>query len=174
MRAFLLFQTVLWGAIGLPAGPVRAADAPSSHPPAESFPGPARLVMPREIPALAELETNLYFDNVSLLLNPGDFLPDVTCPKGAQQNHRWTWTPKPEEAGDHPLTLELRDARNRIVARGGSVVRVKLRKLASIPAKRAGSTGAISTALWSGCWRPSAIGRPMACIWCPRGSTSIP
>lgn len=137
MRTRLLFWTALWGLIGLLSALAGAADGlPVDSPvPEGPFPGPARLLLPPSIPALEGLEANLYFENASLLLNPAAFVPDVTCAKGAQQVARWTWTPKAEETGDHPLTLELRDGENRIVARGSTVVRVKARKPASPPAK---------------------------------------
>ncbi|HRQ91124.1 MAG TPA: SGNH/GDSL hydrolase family protein, partial [Bacteroidia bacterium] len=70
-----------------------------------------------------------------LLLDPRRVLPDVTCAKGAQQNERWTWTPKPDEVGDHAFRLELRDGRNAVIASASSVVRVHPKKPAGDPAK---------------------------------------
>lgn len=98
-----------------------------SPPALPDFPGKARLHLPPVIHALEGLETSLYFDNSFLLLNPANVHPDITCAKGSQQNERWTWTPKPEDAGDHTLRLELRDAENAVVARASTVVRVSPR-----------------------------------------------
>ncbi len=103
----------------------------SEEPAAPSdFPGDARLLLPPVIDALVGLETNLYFDNAFLLLNPANVVADVTCKKGAQQVERWTWTPKGEETGDFPLSLELRDGSNGIVARASTTVKVRPRAVA--------------------------------------------
>lgn len=93
------------------------------------LPGQARLLLPPAIHALEGLETNLYFDNAFLLADPRRVLPDITCSQGSQQNERWTWTPKAEDAGDHPLLLELRNEENRVVSRAATVVRVIPRKV---------------------------------------------
>lgn len=95
------------------------------------FPGKARLLLPPVIHALEGLETNLYFDNTFLLLNPGSFAVDVNCPKGAQQNERWTWTPEAGATGDFSLSLDLLDDDNRSVARAAGLVRVHPRKVAT-------------------------------------------
>lgn len=99
------------------------------------LPGEARLLLPPVIHALTGLEANLYFDNAALLLNPASVAVDVSCAKGAQQNERWTWTPKPEETGDFPLRLEFRDGGNAIIARASSLVRVVARKVDPVPEK---------------------------------------
>jgi lysophospholipase L1-like esterase len=91
---------------------------------AEDFPGLVRLTLPRGIPAVVGLETNLYFDNVVLTLNPANYAFDVQCARGRQQQERWAFTPRPEDVGDHPLMLEVRNARNEVVGRARSTVRV--------------------------------------------------
>lgn len=90
-------------------------------------------MLPPVIYALTGLEANLYFDNASLLLNPASLAVDVTCAQGMQQNERWTWRPKPEETGEFPLGLELRDGGNTVIARASSVVRVSSRKVDPLP-----------------------------------------
>lgn len=91
--------------------------------PAE-LPGLARLALPPAIDACVGVETNVYFDNVMLVLNAANYAVDVHCSKGRQQQERWTFTPLPADVGEHPLQLEIRNERNEIVARGRSVVRV--------------------------------------------------
>ncbi len=118
-------------AFGLPLCDLAAQDAPLEL----DFPGEARLLLPPVVHALAGLETNVYFDNVFLLLNPANVLADVTCARGAQQNERWTWTPKAEDEGDHSLRLELRDAGNAVVARASTSVRVSPRTVEGDPPK---------------------------------------
>lgn len=93
-----------------------------------AIPGPPRLILPPIIHALPGIETNVYFENASLLLDPRSVAPDVSCSKGAQQNSRWTWAPKEEDLGVHALMLELRDAENAVTARAYSVVSVHPRK----------------------------------------------
>lgn len=94
------------------------------------FPGDARLMLPPVIHALEGLEVNLYFDNAFLLLNPAAVAVDVNVKKGAQQTERWTWTPQADESGEYPLSLELRDSSNAVVARASSVVQVRSRAFA--------------------------------------------
>jgi lysophospholipase L1-like esterase len=88
------------------------------------LPGRVRLLLPPVVSAVEGLETNLYFDNVTLTLNPANYAFDVTCPRGQQQSERWTWTPAAGEAGEYPLRVEVRDEDNALVARGSTVVRV--------------------------------------------------
>ncbi len=104
-----------------------------------SPPSPLRLVLPPAIHALSGLETNLYFDNAYLALNPANYAVDVTCARGAQQSERWTWTPSadPEkkDLGEFPLVIELRDAENHIVATAETVLRVRDRIVITPPKK---------------------------------------
>lgn len=105
-----------------PARLAAPATAPSTR--AASFAGPVRLLLPPVVYAAPGVECNLYFDNVVLVLNPANHAFDVTCPKGQQYDERWTFTPKPEDAGEHPLLLEVRDDTNAVIARAETVVRV--------------------------------------------------
>lgn len=91
---------------------------------APELPGPVRLVLPKELPAVVGIESNLYFDNVMLAVNPANYAVDVTCAKGRQQAQRWTLTPKAEDIGDHPLSIVIRDQENAIVARGATTLRI--------------------------------------------------
>lgn len=87
-------------------------------------PSPLRLVLPPEIHAVVGLEANLYFDNVILTLDRSAWAFDVDCAIGTQQSERWTCTPSDKDVGKTPLTLTIRDAENRVVALGATVVRV--------------------------------------------------
>lgn len=91
---------------------------------AENVPGPVRLLVPPVIPAVVGRECNLYFDNVSLVVNPANWVFDVDSPRGSQQAERWTWTPTPADVGDHPFLLQVLNQENQIVASARSVVRV--------------------------------------------------
>ena len=83
-----------------------------------------RLILPPVVYAVAGTEVNLYFQNL-ILSPPGRvWIFDVTCGKGQQQVERWTWLPKDEDAGDLPLSLEVRDADDKVVANGKTTIRV--------------------------------------------------
>jgi lysophospholipase L1-like esterase len=89
-----------------------------------AFAGDVRLTLPPVIYAAPGIETNLYFDNVVLVINPANYVFDVTCEKGFQYDDRWTFVPKAEEAGDYPITLEIKDGANAVIARARSTIRV--------------------------------------------------
>lgn len=114
--AGVLFLAVVIGAGAVLAQP---ADDPSAE-----FPGDIHLVLPKAVYAVPGVEMNIYFDNVALMINPANYIFDVICPKGTEQAERWTFTPKPEDVGTYPLTLEVRNDRNVVVARAKTVVHV--------------------------------------------------
>jgi lysophospholipase L1-like esterase len=91
----------------------------------EADPGQVRLILPRTIYAVAGVETNIYFDDVILTPNVKDYVFDILCAKGLLFEDRWAYTPAAGETGDFPLTLEVRDKTNAVVAHGHSTIRVK-------------------------------------------------
>ena len=83
-----------------------------------------RLALPPAVYAVAGTEVNLYFHNI-ILAPPGRvWIMGVDCAKGRQQVERWTWVPKEEDVGQVPLTVEVRDADDNVVARGQTTVHV--------------------------------------------------
>jgi lysophospholipase L1-like esterase len=88
------------------------------------FPGKVRLVLPEIIYASTGVETNVYFDNLILVINPANYIFDVTCGLGIQQSDRWTYTPDGKETGDIPFLLEIRDEANVVIARAHSIIRI--------------------------------------------------
>jgi lysophospholipase L1-like esterase len=86
--------------------------------------GPVRLILPPVIPAVPGVEANLYFENVVLVVNPANYVFDVDCEKGTQQAERWTFTPKPEDAGSYGLKLRVIDQNNAVIAEADSTVQV--------------------------------------------------
>ena len=86
--------------------------------------GPVRLVLPPVIPAVPGVEANLYFENVVLVVNPANYVFDVDCEKGTQQAERWTFTPKPEDAGSYALKLRVIDQNNAVIAEADCTVQV--------------------------------------------------
>lgn len=83
-----------------------------------------QIVLPEVIYATPGIEMNVYFDNVFLMVNPANYVFEINCPKGMQQNERWTFTPKKTDVGDHAFELKVRDGSNKIIAKGKSVLRV--------------------------------------------------
>ncbi|HJN13999.1 MAG TPA: hypothetical protein QGH10_00835 [Armatimonadota bacterium] len=83
-----------------------------------------RPVLPPDVYATVGHEVNIYFDNVVLVARRGDVLFDVTCAKGRQDEDRWRFTPKPEDIGDHPLTLTVIDAEMNVLAESEATVHV--------------------------------------------------
>lgn len=86
--------------------------------------GTLELILPPVLYAVPGLETNLYFENTVLAINPANFAFDVTCPKGEHQEKRWTFVPKPDEVGSYPLTLTVCGDDNRVLAEASTLVKV--------------------------------------------------
>ncbi len=98
---------------------------PAAEPePAPLFKGEVGLILPPVIHAVPGVEMNVYFDNVSLVVNPANYIFDVTCNRGAQQTERWTYAPTEKDVGQFGFTLEVRDQSNAIIARAKSMIRV--------------------------------------------------
>jgi len=91
----------------------------------QALPGQVRLILPKTIYAVTGVETNIFFDDVILSPNAKDYVFDILCAKGALFDDRWAYTPVAGEAGDFPLTLEVRDKTNAIVASGHATIHVK-------------------------------------------------
>ena len=83
-----------------------------------------RLILPPVIYAVPGIECNLYFDNVCLVMNPANYVFDVDCLRGQNEQARWTYLPTEKDVGDIGLTLTIRDERNAIVATANTLIRV--------------------------------------------------
>lgn len=101
-------------------GAITLAEEAAEH----DFAGEIRLTLPPTMYASPGVETNLYFDNAILVTNPANYIFDVTCEKGYHYDDRWSFTPFPADAGDHELTLAVRNDRNEVIARMRTTVRV--------------------------------------------------
>ena len=108
----LKMQAPPMGATGIPAA-VSAGDAPILE-----------LTLPPVLYAVPGIETNVYFENTVLAINPANLVFDVTCPKGAQQRERWTFVPKPEDVGTHLFSLAVYGEGNHLLAEASSMVKV--------------------------------------------------
>jgi lysophospholipase L1-like esterase len=58
------------------------------------------------------------------VVNPANYIFDVTCEMGFQYDDRWTYTPQADEVGDHPIKIEVRNEMNAVIARARSTIRV--------------------------------------------------
>ncbi len=67
----------------------------------------SRLQLPPEIYAVPGIESNIYFDNVFLTVNPDNFVFDVTCAKGRNDAKRWRFIPNDDDVGTYPLELKV-------------------------------------------------------------------
>ena len=83
-----------------------------------------RLVLPPDVYATPGREANLYFDNAVLALDSRDYLFDVDCAKGRQDEDRWRFTPTEQDLGDHALSLKVSDAAGAVLAEGATTVHV--------------------------------------------------
>lgn len=103
-----------------------AQETPESRPATTqpSDAGPVRLVLPPVIYAVRGVETNVYLDNIVLVLDRDDYAFEVICDQGNQFSERWTFTPGEDDAGEYPFDVLVRDESNAVVARGRSLLRV--------------------------------------------------
>jgi len=81
-----------------------------------------RLVIPDVIYAVEGVETNVYFDNVFLSVNPDAYVFDVNCPKGSNFGKKWSFTPAKLDVGKYNWTL-------RVIGENGLVAKKELRLL---------------------------------------------
>ena len=58
-----------------------------------------RLLIPERIYAVPGVESNVYFRNVTTVVNPANYVYDVDCAKGRNDLKRWRFTPKKEDVG---------------------------------------------------------------------------
>ena len=116
MQHWLRFSALFLAVCG--ASILCAEDTNKAHP------SPVRLVLPPVVPAVVGRECNVYFDNVALVVNPANFVFDVTCLRGNQLADRWTWIPTEAEVGDIAWQLDVRDSENRIIATARTILRI--------------------------------------------------
>lgn len=100
---------------------------PSATQPAATQPvleNRVRLLLPPVIYAVPGIESNIYFDNVVLVLNRDNYAFQTICDKGLQLEERWSFTPKPEDVGEFPVEIAVRDESNAVLARAKTIVKV--------------------------------------------------
>lgn len=81
-----------------------------------------KLLLPPAIYATPGVESNVYFDNIVLTLNPNNYFFDVDCAKGRNDAKRWTYVPKSEEKGEYPWKVKVLNSDNQVVAEGETII----------------------------------------------------
>lgn len=75
-----------------------------------------RMILPKHIYVVPGIESNVYFDNAVLVINPANYIFDVHCSIGHTQNERWTITAKDKQVGEYSFKLNVLNQNNEIVA----------------------------------------------------------
>ncbi|NLZ62912.1 MAG: hypothetical protein GX902_03800 [Lentisphaerae bacterium] len=89
------------------------ADAPAGSSPAvpreTAVRQNPRLFLPEVIYATPGVEMNVYFDNIVLLINCDNYVFDVNCPKGRNDQKRWRFTPTESDLGTYDWSVRIID-----------------------------------------------------------------
>lgn len=65
------------------------------------------LTLPPRIFAVVGMETNIYFGNLTMVINFRNYAFDIECEKGRLDAERWRWIPKESEIGTFPLKISM-------------------------------------------------------------------
>ena len=76
-----------------------------------------RLQLPECIYAVPGVETCVYYDNIILTVNSDNYAYKVLCPKGRNDQKRWSYTPKAGDEGTYDWRIQIEDERG-ILAEG--------------------------------------------------------
>ena len=83
---------------------------------------PLQLVLPPVVYAVPGIESNIYFENVVLTINPNNYVFDVDCPKGYNDAERWRFLPKKKDVGEYPLKIRIFNSRNKLIGQAETKV----------------------------------------------------
>ena len=105
----LSVMPLLLSACAAAAGPAPAPAAPKAEVKAVAAAPKhnVKLQLPPAIYAVPGIESNLYFENVVCVINPDNYVFDVKCVKGRNDQKRWRYTPKAGEKGTFDLELTV-------------------------------------------------------------------
>ncbi|MBO5761996.1 MAG: hypothetical protein J6S53_10705 [Lentisphaeria bacterium] len=80
------------------------------------------IFLPEKIYAVTGAECNIYFKNIFFAVNHANYVFDVDCPVGKQEEKRWTFIPmKKESDKSYPLTIKVYDEKG-LVAEAATTV----------------------------------------------------
>ncbi len=82
-----------------------------------------KLLLPEVIYAVPGVECNVYFDNIVLTPNPANYIFDVDCEKGRNDEKRWRFTPTEADLGTFEWKITIFDA-EKAIAKGVTTVKV--------------------------------------------------
>lgn len=116
-KFFMKLLNTLAVALPLVMGSLAAAPAVVPAPKAPVTTNKVKLQLPPAIYAVPGIESNIYFDNVVNVINPDNYVFDVTCAKGRNDQKRWRYTPAAGDKGVFPLKLTVLSA-NGVEAEG--------------------------------------------------------
>lgn len=84
-----------------------ATPAPKAAPVKATPVNTVKLQLPPAIYAVPGVESCIYFDNVVQVINPANYVFDVNCVKGRNDQKRWRYTPAANEKGVFDLKLTV-------------------------------------------------------------------
>ncbi len=103
------------------------AAAPAESEPTTALPTApqknVRLFLPEVIYATPGVEMNVYFDNIVLLINSDNYVFDVNCAKGRNDQKRWRFTPTESDLGTFDWSVKVIDD-NGVLAEGNCKLQV--------------------------------------------------
>ena len=84
----------------------------------------AQFMLPDAIYAVPGIESNIYYKNIFLTLNYANYMFEVDCAVGRNDQDRWRFVPRKNEAGKkYPMTITVKDE-DGVVAKGSTTVYV--------------------------------------------------
>jgi lysophospholipase L1-like esterase len=86
------------------------------------------LELPPAVYAVPGIETNIYFDNIILTTNSRNYVFDVNCPKGRNDEKRWRFIPTTKDVGSYTFEIKVLDEKNQVVAKGNTKIIVSPEK----------------------------------------------
>ncbi|MBN8217481.1 MAG: SGNH/GDSL hydrolase family protein [Spirochaetes bacterium] len=90
-----------------------------------ALPDSVRLTLPPYVYAVCGTSTALYFDNLVLSQTPESLRFTVVCDvKGTHEARRFSLTPAAGDAGEHPLTITVRDGNGIELGKASTILRV--------------------------------------------------
>ena len=112
--------TALLACAALPLSTLSAGEKSKSAAPApvQSRGENVRLLIPEKIYAVPGVEVNVYFSNVITVINPANYVFDVNCSKGRNDQKRWRFTPKKSDVGKYKWSIE-------VISMNGTVARAE-------------------------------------------------
>ena len=99
------------------------AIATVAQPPQTVAVNKVKLQLPECIYAVPGKEVSVYFDNIVLVINPDNYVFDVTCAKGRNDHRRWRFTPAKEDVGTFDWSVKVIDESG-VLAEGSMKVHV--------------------------------------------------